>query len=153
MPESVSQKEWDRLLRRHPWRKRFWLYYPAEAGDFQLLRVCDRSGWDAAILCWSTCHDCRQGHIWKISIADHWQRQGLGRRMVYRALRGAEDYGWSTTGQSTEAQRFFPVLAKETGAAFTPRSPRCAHLKAADHTFPQPHLERPGPARWRRSAQ
>lgn len=137
------------MLRRHPWRKRFWLYYPAEHADLQTLRVCDRSGWDPAILDWSTCRECAQGRIWKISIADHWQCQGLGRQMVYRALRGAESYEWSTTGQSPQAQQFFPALARETGTAFTANGGTCTHIREADHTLPRPRLEPARPTRWR----
>ncbi|MER7652650.1 MULTISPECIES: GNAT family N-acetyltransferase [Streptomyces] len=74
--------------------------------------------------------------------ADHWQRQGLGRRLVLRAMQGAEGYHWSTTGQSSEAQRFFPVLARETGAAFTQHEPLCDHIRAADHGYPKPRFER-----------
>ncbi|MFC9914491.1 hypothetical protein [Streptomyces sp. NPDC127197] len=57
-------------------------------------------------------------------------------------MRGAEDYHWTTTGQSPEAQRFFPVLARETGAAFTPREPVCDHMKTADYGHPAPRFER-----------
>ncbi|PIB04237.1 hypothetical protein B1C81_33775 [Streptomyces sp. HG99] len=89
------------MLCLHPFRQQLWLYYPAAGeGDFQVLCVCDRTGWDAAVLSWHTCSECRRGHIAKISIADHWQRQGLGRRLVLRAMRGAEDFHWTTTGQS-----------------------------------------------------
>jgi GNAT superfamily N-acetyltransferase len=143
MPEGLTDGEWRWLLRRHPWRKQLWLYYPAEReGDFQVVRVCDRTGWDAAVLSWHTCSVCQRGHIAKISIADHWQRQGLGRRLVLRALQGAQDYRWTTTGQSPDAQRFFPVLARETGAAFTQREPVCDHMKTADYSHPKPRFER-----------
>ncbi|MGP4003505.1 GNAT family N-acetyltransferase [Streptomyces sp. 8N706] len=144
MPEGLTDKEWAGLLRWHPFRKQLWLYYPAARdADFQALRVCDRTGWDAAVLYWHICTPCRRGHIAKISIADHWQRQGLGRRMVLRAIRIAQDYHWTTTGQSPEAQRFFPVLARETGAAFTQREPLCEHIRAADHNDLPPRFERP----------
>ncbi|RXS67687.1 hypothetical protein EST92_27470 [Streptomyces sp. TM32] len=109
--------------------------------DLQILRVCDRNGWDAALLSWNICAPCRRGHIAKISIADHWQRQGLGRRMVRRAMHGGEDYHWSTTSQSPQAQQFFPALARETGAAFTTRDPVCEHIHAAGYSLPTPHFE------------
>ncbi|MFC9602428.1 hypothetical protein ACFTTN_03050 [Streptomyces niveus] len=79
----------------------------------------------------------------KISIADHWQRQGLGRRMVGRAMRGVQDFHWTTTHQSPDAQRFFPVLAHETGAAFTAGEAVCSHIRATGHTPRTPRFERP----------
>ncbi|MFD5897757.1 hypothetical protein [Streptomyces sp. NPDC060366] len=80
MPEGLTDNQWTWPLRRHPWRKHLRLYHPATCdADFQVLRVCDRTGWDAAVLSWSVCTRCRRGHIAKISIAEHWQRQGLGR--------------------------------------------------------------------------
>ncbi|WP_406190359.1 GNAT family N-acetyltransferase [Streptomyces sp. NBC_01017] len=143
MPEGLTDRHWKRILLRHPFRQQLWLYYPAaHEADFQVLSVCDRTGWDAAVLSWHTCTPCWRGHIAKISIAEHWQRQGLGRRLVLRALRGAEDFHWTTTSQSPEAQQFFPILARETGAAFTQRQPVCAHMKAADYGHPEPRFER-----------
>lgn len=144
MPEGLTEREWGQILRWHPFREQLWLYYPAaREADLQILRVCDRTGWDAALLSWNICPPCRRGHIGKISIADHWQRQGLGRRMVRRAIRGAEDFHWTTTGQSAQAQQFFPVLARETGAAFTNREPVCDHIHAACSSHPKPRFERP----------
>jgi GNAT superfamily N-acetyltransferase len=143
MPEGLTERQWKWILLRHPFRQQLWLYYSAcREGDFEVLRVCDRTGWDAAVLSWHTCSLCRRGHIAKISIADHWQRQGLGRRLILRAMRGAQDYHWTTTGQSPEAQQFFPVLARETGAAFAQREPVCGHMKSADYSHPVPRFER-----------
>ncbi|MEU1050648.1 hypothetical protein ABZ400_36715 [Streptomyces sp. NPDC005897] len=104
MPEGLTEREWKRILLLHPFRQQLWLYYPsASEGGFEVLRVCDRTGWDAAILSWHTCMPCRRGHIAKISIADHWQRHGLGRRLVLRAMHGAGDFHWTRAGQSPES--------------------------------------------------
>lgn len=90
MPEGLTDRQWKWILLRHPSRQQLWLYYPAaRVGDFEVLRVCDRTGWDAAVLSWHTCSGCRRGHIAKISIADRWQRKGLGRRLVLRDARRA----------------------------------------------------------------
>ncbi|MGW7579006.1 GNAT family N-acetyltransferase [Streptomyces sp. NPDC054765] len=80
--------------------------------------MCDRTGWDAALLSWNICSPCRHGHIAKISVADHWQRQGLGRRMVQRAMHGAKDYRWSTTHHSPLTTHHSPVAP---GATILPR--------------------------------
>ncbi|MEU8136517.1 hypothetical protein [Streptodolium elevatio] len=108
----------------------------------QILRVCDRSGYDFAILYWQTCPTCRHGHIAKISIAPERQRQRYGTRMVLRAMRGCASYTWTTTGQSPDAQRFFPVLAHATGAAFTPRGRTCPHMNPGNPAPGAPQLER-----------
>jgi hypothetical protein len=39
------------------------------------------------------------------------------------------------------AQRFFPVLSGETGAAFTANETPCAHINAGGLTFPKPRVE------------
>ncbi|SDP41631.1 hypothetical protein SAMN04487981_12264 [Streptomyces sp. cf386] len=57
-------------------------------------------------------------------------------------MRGTGDFHWTTTGQSPEAQRFLPILARGTGAAFTQREPVCGHMKAAAHGHPKPRFER-----------
>lgn len=133
------------MLRLHPLRERLWLYYPpGQPAQFQMLRVCDRTGWDAATLSWSTCGPCDQGRIWKISISDHWQRQGLGRRMILRAMRGADGYHWTTTHQSPDGKRFFSALSRETGASFITQKADCEHINARGRTFGvKPKLERP----------
>ncbi|MDT0352901.1 GNAT family N-acetyltransferase [Pseudonocardia charpentierae] len=94
------------------------------------LTVCDTDWLDVAELVWQVCDDCRRGRINKISIAVEYQRQGLGRRLVRRAWRDGPDQTWTTTSQSPEAQRFFPVITAETGAAFTPHGGGCPHFTA-----------------------
>jgi hypothetical protein len=92
------------------------------------LTVYDTDWLEVAELVWQVCDGCRRGRINKISIALEYQRQGLGRRLVRRAWRDGPDHTWTTTGQSPDAQRFFPVIAAETGAAFTPHGGGCPHI-------------------------
>jgi hypothetical protein len=141
-PEGLSKRRWKWMKLTHPHASDFWLYYPnGDPGGHRVLRVCDRSGYDFAILVWHVCEECRHGLIAKISIADYRQRQGIGRRMVLRALLGHEDYQWVTTGQSDLAQGFFPVLTAETGAAFTARGESCEHIRSSRRGLPRPRLE------------
>jgi GNAT superfamily N-acetyltransferase len=133
-PEGLTESSWNRLLWRHPLRQRLPLYYPAaREADYQIIRVCDRTGWDAAVLSWSSCTPCRRGHVFKISIAEHWQGKGLGRTLIRRAMRGAETYRWTTTSQSPEGRRFFAVLAQQTGAG-SHRTSRFASTSARPTT-------------------
>ncbi|MFF4160583.1 GNAT family N-acetyltransferase [Streptomyces sp. NPDC001678] len=141
-PEGLSEFQWWWIRTRHPRTDRFFLYYlDGGDGEHQVINVCRRLGHASATLIWKTCHTCRRGVISKISMADDWQRQGLGRRLVLRAMRGAENYHWTTSGQSPMAQKFFPALSRETGAAFTPLSPVCEHIRAATRRFPKPRLD------------
>lgn len=64
----------------------------------------------------------------KTSITTEYQRQGIGRRLIRRALADGSGYTWQTTGQSPEAKRFFPVLEKEMGTAFLQHGGVCEHL-------------------------
>jgi hypothetical protein len=84
---------------------------------------------------------CRRGLIAKIRVTHEWQRQGYGTRMVRRAMRGCEADSWTTTGQSEDAQRFFPVLSAATGAAFEPLAPTCEHIRGGRRVFVTPRLE------------
>ncbi|UGY92576.1 hypothetical protein [Streptomyces gobiensis] len=141
-PDGLSEFEWWWMRMRHPRAERFFLYYPnQENGDHQVIKVCSRLGHDSATLIWKICHPCRRGVIAKISIVDGWQRQGLGRRLVLRAMQDTDGYHWTTSGQSPMAQKFFPALSQETGAAFTPLAPVCEHIRSARRRFPKPHLE------------
>ncbi|MGW3147269.1 hypothetical protein ACWDG1_21825 [Streptomyces sp. NPDC001177] len=143
MPESVSEFRWWWIKLSNPEDERFFLYYPnSGSADHRVLRVCDRDGLDHAILIWNICHECRCGVIAKISMIPEWQRQGLGRRLVRWALREGPGYEWVTSSQSPEGRRFFPVLARETGAALINRGKVCVHIDAADRSYPKPRLVR-----------
>lgn len=143
MPERVGEFRWWWIKLRHPGDERFFLYYPNGGGaDAKVLRVCDRGGIEHAVLIWNTCHECRYGLIAKISMIPEWQRQGLGRRLVTWALRQGPGYEWVTSSQSPEGQRFFPALARETGAALTNRGETCAHIDLTNWAYPRPRLVR-----------
>lgn len=143
MPERVGEFRWWWIKLRNPREERFFLYYPnSGVADARVLRVCDRNGLDHAVLIWSICHECRCGLIAKISMIPEWQRQGLGRRLVRWALREGPGYDWVTSSQSPDGQRFFPALARETGAALTNKGKTCAHIDVANRAFPRPRLVR-----------
>jgi GNAT superfamily N-acetyltransferase len=142
MPEGLGAVRWWWILRRCRHDEQVFLYYPnVQDAEYQVLMVCSREGHDHAILIWQVCHQCRCGLIAKISMIPEWQGQGLGRRLINRALRDGPQYQWTTSSQSPEGRRFFPVLAKESGALLTV-GPACAHIEAAKRTFPRPRLER-----------
>jgi hypothetical protein len=63
----------------------------------------DREGYDIGMLVWMVCDACRVGSINKISLTIEHQGQGLGRRLIRRALNDGPGYTWQTTGQSPEA--------------------------------------------------
>ncbi|MET9409521.1 hypothetical protein ABZX90_27710 [Streptomyces sp. NPDC002935] len=142
MPEGVSEFRWWWIKTTKPKEEKIFLYYPNSARtDCKVIRVCDRDGLDHAILIWNACHDCRFGMIAKISIIDEWQRQGLGRRLLLWALRESPGCDWVTSGQSPEAQLFFPAMARETGAAFTTnRGKSCGHLDIGNRSYPRPRV-------------
>lgn len=104
----------------------------------------DREGYDIGTLVWMVCDDCRVGSINKISITIEHQRQGLGRRLVRRALADGPGYTWQTTAQSPEAKQFFPAMETETGAAFPAYGGACEHLASPPGYRPIPAL-----ASWR----
>ncbi|TMR92696.1 GNAT family N-acetyltransferase [Nonomuraea basaltis] len=107
---------------------RFVYHPPADPADLREIYVYDSLDYDIARLVWQVCDQCRHGCVNKISIDEEWQRQGLGRRLIHRALRDGPDYTWATTGQSPEAKKFFPIMAAETGAAFIVHGPSCPHM-------------------------
>lgn len=107
---------------------RFVYHPPADPAELREIYVYDSHDYDIARLVWQICDQCQHGRINKISINEEWQRQGLGRRLIHRALRDGPGYTWATTGQSPEAKKFFPIMTAETGAAFTAHGPSCQHL-------------------------
>ncbi|MFI7640508.1 GNAT family N-acetyltransferase [Nonomuraea sp. NPDC049400] len=106
---------------------RFVYLPPTDPAGLREIYVYDRDDYDIARLVWQVCDACRHGSINKISIDQEWQRQGLGRRLIHRALRDGPAYAWITSGQSPEAKKFFPIMSAETGAAFTAHGPSCPH--------------------------
>lgn len=109
------------------------------------ITVYGPDGRDVGVNYWSVCAACRCGVILRISLAPGWQRCGLGRRLVLRALRDGPGYRWSTTGQSPVARRFFPVLSAETGVVLQATDTECDHLKDGDWGTGDPAVPRPRP--------
>jgi GNAT superfamily N-acetyltransferase len=73
---------------------------PFEPAGHRRIRMYDQEGYEIGTLVWKVCNACRLGSPNKISISEEWQRKGLGRRLVARALRDGPGFTWQTTGQS-----------------------------------------------------
>jgi hypothetical protein len=121
------------------------IYYRPEApAQHRNIRVVDRNGVGVARLVWKVCTPCRRGLICSISIMPDFQRQGLGRRLITRALHDGPQYRWATTGQSPQAKQFFPVIAAETGVALPEYGGCCSHMKEPGPVAtPSPRRRRP----------
>ncbi|WP_344948335.1 GNAT family N-acetyltransferase [Sphaerisporangium flaviroseum] len=105
------------------------VYHPPDLpAGLRQMYVYDARDYDIARLVWQVCDQCGRGSINKISISPEWQRRGVGRRLISRALRDGPSYTWSTSGQSPEAKQFFPALTAETGTAFPEYGGGCAHF-------------------------
>jgi GNAT superfamily N-acetyltransferase len=135
---------WILLTTRHQ-EARFLYWPPQEPTGLRRLGMFDQRGYDIGVLVWRMCDDCRIGSIAKISIALGHQRQGLGRRLVRRALADGPDYAWRTSGQSPDAKPFFAALGREADVAFAERAGSCEHLKSHGYR-PSPPGRRPRPA-------
>lgn len=122
---------------------RFVYHPPAEPVGLRVIYMYDRQGYDIGTLVWRVCSSCRWGVIAKISISPEYQRQGLGRRLINRALRDGPGYGWVTSGQSPDAKKFFPALTGETGVTFTERGSVCQHASPRGPGSSAAHERRP----------
>lgn len=149
VPERLSKIRWAYLLftSRHS-AVRFLYYPPAVSTGLRQIRLYDREGYDIGVLAWTVCATCERGRIHKISITVEWQRLGLGRRLIRRAVRGGQTYRWTTSGQSPDAKAFFPTLSAETGHEFEERGGQCSHMRSAPASStrrrlrPRPVLDR-----------
>ncbi len=74
------------------------------------------------------CRTCRAGRIMSLWICDTWQRQGLGRELVYFLLAQHRGYRWNTTPQSRLGRAFFAAVAQESAVSLRRGSPLCPHL-------------------------
>lgn len=131
VPECISPLRWRWMLfltRRQEVRFVYWP--PYQTTGLRRIRMYDRSGYDIGMLVWVVCDACHVGSINKISISPEYQRQGIGRRLIRRALADGPGYRWQTTGQSPEAKRFFPVLGEEVGFVFAEYGGVCEHLSS-----------------------
>jgi len=138
VPGSFSTRQWRWILlvtRRHDVRFLYWP--PHHPAGLRRIKMYDRNGYDVGQLVWMVCDECGVGSINKISIVDWFQRQGLGRRLVQRAVADGPDYRWRTTGQSPMAKKFFPVIELETGMTIPEHASICEHLHGR-HPMPRP---------------
>jgi len=143
LPEGMTRSRWlyARLLTcGEP--VRFIYYPPGEPAGHRDLYMYDDETINIGRLIWQVCDYCRSGHINSISINTEFQRRGLGRRLILRALRDGPRYRWATSGQSPDAKRFFPCITAEVGVEFTERGGTCRHLKAG-MSGPPTHAARP----------
>jgi GNAT superfamily N-acetyltransferase len=143
IPEGLSRARWlwIRLITRGQ-PVRFIYHPPTYPADLRVIRMYDAEGYDIGRLVWQICDACHHGTINQISLSDSWQRHGIGRLLINRALRDGPGYRWTTSSQSPQAKRFFPVMTTETGAAFTERAKVCPHIRGRRHT---PCHRRPTP--------
>lgn len=130
IPGSLSPLRWRWILlitRRDEIR---FLYRPPQhPAGLRQIKMYDRQGYDVGQLVWMVCDECRVGSINKISIIDPFQRRGLGRRLIRRAVADGPDFRWRTTVQSAKAKEFFPVVERETSIAFPECDSICEHLR------------------------
>jgi GNAT superfamily N-acetyltransferase len=100
------------------------LMYFAYTGDsgsqqFLLLEGQYKAGW----LNYDVCLQCRRGHIWKLTIDDEHQRQGVGSLMLEAARRRHPGVRWTTSGQRREAKEFWAKVGARTGAGYQAEKP------------------------------
>ncbi|MEV8057149.1 hypothetical protein AB0P37_11620 [Streptomyces antimycoticus] len=134
---------------RNRWRvdpdtETWWHLPPNAPAGMQEIQACAPDGYDFARLVWQACEVCRLGLIVKIRVTGPWQRHGYGSRMVGFALRGRDDYRWTTTPQSEDARAFFPVITESTGVAFPRQAHLCEHMRAREPRRSRPR-QRLGP--------
>ncbi|MEU1824190.1 hypothetical protein ABZ502_17405 [Streptomyces abikoensis] len=123
-----------------------WLYAPpVTPAGAQQLKVCrpeDRH--DFARLEWRACAQCRLGLISQIRVNAAHQGQGYGIRMLLRAVRGYEEYAWSTSRQSAEGRQFFPRASAAAGIEFSRHAYQCDHMRTGS-TIPGKARSIPAP--------
>jgi hypothetical protein len=127
-PSPTCPQPWDTA------RETWWYRQSSGPGGHHRIKVTDDTDYAFATLDWRVCHTCRYGLIGKIRVTDRWQRQGCGRLMLHRAMRGLTHYTWLTTRQSADGQRFFPTMRAATGAALEPAGTPCPHMRAQHAT-------------------
>jgi GNAT superfamily N-acetyltransferase len=106
--------------------------YSGDSGSQQLLLLEGRykAGW----LDYDVCPACGRGHVWKLTIDDEHQRQGVGSHMLSEARRRHPGLRWTTSGQRREATDFWTKLGARTGAGYRPEKP-CACLRNSTNAW------------------
>lgn len=92
-------------------------------------------GYAFARLDWQICEECRTGLVIAVRVTDKYQRCGYAGQMLRYALRGREDYTWTTTVQKPKGKKFFRRMSRSTGVQFGDGSkagpvPTCARSRA-----------------------
>lgn len=129
----MSALQWFLARMMSPGQPVRFIYQPSdEAAGLRVIHMYDREGYDIGRFVWQVCCACQRASINKISISDSWQRRGLGRRLIARALRDGPGCAWVTSGQSPDARKFFSIISTETGIAFTERGPGCIVTRHAE---------------------
>ncbi|MFE9701400.1 hypothetical protein [Streptomyces sp. NPDC006270] len=101
-----------------------------------------RDGISDARLVWKVCRPCERGVISKISLSSEVQRQGLGTRLVDRALLDGPGYRWTTSSQPPEGRAFFRAMTARTGAEFAAGARTCEHIRESRPGRGKPVLDR-----------
>ncbi len=144
LPQGMSAPRWLLARMMSPGQPVRFIYQPPdEPAGLRVLHLYDRDGYDIGRLIWQVCHACQRARINKISITNDWQRRGLGRRLIARALHDGPGCTWVTSGQSPDAKRFFAIISTETGIAFTERGASCTHMNTDRRYVPPAKRQRP----------
>lgn len=130
------------LLRRPRTKWFFLLHVGTRPAGLQDLRVYSRDGISDARLVWKVCQQCERGVISKISLSPEVQRQGLGTRLIDRALLDGPGYRWTTSSQSPEGRAFFRAMTARTGAEFMAGARTCEHIRESRPSRHRPILDR-----------
>lgn len=126
-PESPSPRR-RRSIRLTTWHNEVRLLYwpPPHPTGYRTLRIFDRDGHVVGRLVWVVCDECHVGSIHKISNDPGCHRQGLGRRLIRRALADCPGYRWQTTHQSPRPTRL-PRPANGVGRGSARVRRVCSH--------------------------
>jgi GNAT superfamily N-acetyltransferase len=95
--------------------------YSGDSGSqqFLLLEGRHKAGW----LNYDVCQHCQRGHVWKLTIDDEHQRQGVGTLMLEAARRRHPGVRWTTSGQRREAKGFWDKIGARTDADYQAEKP------------------------------
>lgn len=149
-PDGYSPLRWRIMTWLRPRTQEFWLHYPGRSpAGIQVLKACNRSGYDFAVLWWHACSPCQLGHLARIRVTPEWQRQGYATRMMTWAMRDHDGYEWTTTIQSEDTRAFLPSLRSLVGVRFVDNNDhprRCEHMEMSTARSYTPMLINPNTA-------
>src|SRR6266536_2543240 len=144
LPQGMSASRWLLARMLSPGQPVRFIYQPPDKpAGLRVIHLYDRDGYHIGQFVWQVCRACQRASINKISIVGSWQRRGLGRRLIARALRDGPGCAWVSSGQSPDARKFFASISAETGIAFTERGSGCTHMKTDRRYVPPARRQRP----------